>query len=168
MVIADSRAPRDGRFIEAVGQYIPYKQPEVLTVDEERVLYWIQKGAQPTDTVRNLISTKGVMLHLHLIRKGKTEEEIATELAAWRSDQEARKAKKLPAGKQAKKAAVVPPPAPQPVAAVETPAPVVETPAPVVETPAPVVETPAPVVETPAVEAPVVETPAPVEEKPAE
>ena len=157
MVIADSRAPRDGRFLEAVGQYIAYKEPAVLTIDEARILYWLQKGAQPTDTVRNLISTQGVMLRLHLMRKGKTDEEIATELAAWRLDQEAKKFHKISAGKQAKKPTGAA--GARPIAAEAT---AVETP--ITETPA----DEASAVEASIVEAPAAEAPTPVEEQPAE
>ena len=62
IVAADMRSPRDGRFIEAVGQYDPNVNPIFLTVKEERVLYWLRNGAQPTDTVRSLLQRKGVWL----------------------------------------------------------------------------------------------------------
>lgn len=55
IVVADSRFPRDGRFIEEVGMYDPSKEADKLTVDMERVKYWISNGAQPTDTVRGLL-----------------------------------------------------------------------------------------------------------------
>lgn len=61
IVVADSRAPRDGRFIEVLGNYDPSQNPAVVNVDEEKVLDWIGKGAQPTDTVKNLFSKKGLM-----------------------------------------------------------------------------------------------------------
>ena len=61
IVVADSRAPRDGRFIEVVGNYDPSQNPAVVNVDEEKVLDWMGKGAQPTDTVKNLFSKKGLM-----------------------------------------------------------------------------------------------------------
>lgn len=65
IVAADSRSPRDGKFIETVGTYDPTKQPAVVSVDEELALKWLQNGAQPTDTVRNLLSSQGVMKKLH-------------------------------------------------------------------------------------------------------
>ena len=61
IVVADSRAPRDGRFIEVLGNYDPSQNPAVVNVDEEKVLDWMGKGAQPTDTVKNLVSKKGLM-----------------------------------------------------------------------------------------------------------
>lgn len=61
IVVADSRAPRDGRFIEVLGNYDPSQNPAVVNVDEEKVLDWMGKGAQSTDTVKNLFSKKGLM-----------------------------------------------------------------------------------------------------------
>ena len=61
IVVADSRAPRDGRFIEILGNYDPSQTPAVVNVDEEKVLSWMSKGAQPTDTVKSLLSKKGIM-----------------------------------------------------------------------------------------------------------
>lgn len=61
IVVADSRAPRDGRFIEILGNYDPSHTPAVVKVDEEKVLDWMSKGAQPTDTVKSLLSKQGIM-----------------------------------------------------------------------------------------------------------
>ena len=61
IVAADSRFPRDGRFIELVGTYNPIKGQEVVTVDEEKALKWLNNGAEPTDTVRNILSSQGIM-----------------------------------------------------------------------------------------------------------
>lgn len=61
IVVVDSRAPRDGRFIEVLGNYDPSQNPAVVNVDEEKVLDWMGKGAQLTDTVKNLFSKKGLM-----------------------------------------------------------------------------------------------------------
>lgn len=65
IVAADSRSPRDGKFIETVGTYDPTKQPAIVKVDEEIALKWLNNGAQPTDTVRNILSAQGVMKKLH-------------------------------------------------------------------------------------------------------
>ena len=65
IVVADSRSPRDGRIIEKVGTYNPVVTPAEVTVDEELALKWLQQGAQPSDTVRNLLSQKGVMKKFH-------------------------------------------------------------------------------------------------------
>ena len=61
IVVADSRSPRDGRFIEILGNYDSTKEPAVINVDEDKAIDWVSKGAQPTDTVRSLFSKKGIM-----------------------------------------------------------------------------------------------------------
>ncbi|WP_294409305.1 30S ribosomal protein S16 [uncultured Ruminococcus sp.] len=61
IVVADSRYPRDGRFIEELGYYDPTKEPSVLKVDDEKAKSWIAKGAQPTDTVKNLLKKNGTL-----------------------------------------------------------------------------------------------------------
>lgn len=61
IVVADSRAPRDGRFIEILGNYDPSQQPATVNVDEAKVIDWMSKGAQPTDTVKNLLSKQGII-----------------------------------------------------------------------------------------------------------
>ena len=61
IVVADSRSPRDGRFIAILGNYDSTKEPAVINVDEEKAIDWMSKGAQPTDTVRSLFSKKGIM-----------------------------------------------------------------------------------------------------------
>ena len=61
IVAADSRSPRDGRFIEVLGTYNPLTNPHQVVVNEERAMDWLQKGAQPTDTVKSLLSQKGII-----------------------------------------------------------------------------------------------------------
>lgn len=68
IVIADGRAPRDGRFTERIGTYNPVANPAEITLDFERAIYWLQVGAQPTDTVRTLLSFKGVLYKNHLLK----------------------------------------------------------------------------------------------------
>ncbi|CAM3741879.1 30S ribosomal protein S16 [Mesobacillus thioparans] len=65
IVVADSRSPRDGRFIESVGTYNPVAQPAVVELNEELVLKWLNDGAKPSDTVRNLFSKQGIMEKFH-------------------------------------------------------------------------------------------------------
>ena len=65
IVVADSRSPRDGRFIETVGTYNPLTDPETVTLKEEKVMNWLDNGAQPSDTVRNILSRNGVMKKFH-------------------------------------------------------------------------------------------------------
>ena len=67
IVVADSRAPRDGKFIERVGSYNPNTNPATVDLNFERALYWLQVGAQPTDTTRNILSREGVLLMKHLL-----------------------------------------------------------------------------------------------------
>jgi len=73
VVVADARAPRDGRFIDNIGTYDSTRQPAVVSIDEEKALEWMQKGAQPTDTVRALFSKKGIMKKLSEIKNTKKE-----------------------------------------------------------------------------------------------
>ncbi|WP_100373230.1 30S ribosomal protein S16 [Bacillus sp. FJAT-45037] len=65
VVVADSRAPRDGRFIEEIGTYNPLTQPAKVDLQEEKAVEWILKGAKPSDTVRNLFSKAGLMEKVH-------------------------------------------------------------------------------------------------------
>ncbi len=71
IVVADSRSPRDGRFIETVGTYNPVSQPAEVKIDEEIALKWLQNGAKPSDTVRNLFSGQGIMEKFHNLKNGK-------------------------------------------------------------------------------------------------
>lgn len=80
IVIADSRAPRDGRCIERVGSYNPNTNPASVDLNFDRALYWLSVGAQPTDTVRNILSREGVLLKKHLlggVKKGTFDESVA-------------------------------------------------------------------------------------------
>ena len=85
IVIADSRMPRDGRFIEDLGRYAPLENPISVDLKNERVLYWLENGAQPTDTVRAILSKHGLMLALHMKRKGSTDDEIWPAVEAHRA-----------------------------------------------------------------------------------
>lgn len=71
IVVADSRSPRDGRQIETVGTYNPLTSPVELKIDEELALKWLQNGAQPSDTVRNLFSDQGIMEKFHNAKHSK-------------------------------------------------------------------------------------------------
>ena len=94
IVIADSRAPRDGRFIERIGSYNPNTNPATISLNFERALYWINVGAIPTDTVRNILSREGVVLMKHLqggVKKGAfTEEEAQKRFDAWKAEKDAK------------------------------------------------------------------------------
>ena len=68
IVVADARAPRDGKFIQKLGTYNPLTMPATIQLDRQRALDWLNKGAQPTDTVRRILSFKGVLYLKHLLR----------------------------------------------------------------------------------------------------
>lgn len=74
IVAADSRSPRDGRFIEEIGYYNPIETPAVVKIDEEKALNWLSTGAIPTDTVRDLLSQEGIMKKFHETKMTKKEE----------------------------------------------------------------------------------------------
>ncbi len=88
IVVADSRAPRDGKFIERIGSYNPNTNPATVDLKFERALYWLQVGAQPTDTTRNILSREGVCLKKHLlegVKKGAFDEAAAeAKFQAWK------------------------------------------------------------------------------------
>ena len=90
IVVADSRAPRDGKFIERIGSYNPNTNPATISLDFDRALYWVEVGAIPTDTVRTILSKEGVMLMKHLrggVKKGAFDEpEAQRRFDAWKAD----------------------------------------------------------------------------------
>ena len=71
IVVADSRSPRDGRFIEEVGYYNPLTNPDEVKLEEDKIFEWLEKGAQPSDTVRSLLSKAGLMTRYHDAKYGK-------------------------------------------------------------------------------------------------
>ena len=94
IVIADSRAPRDGKFIERIGSYNPNTNPATVTLNFDRALYWVSVGAIPTDTVRSILSNEGVLLMKHLmggVAKGAFDEaEAKRRFEAWKTHKDAR------------------------------------------------------------------------------
>jgi len=108
IVIADSRAPRDGKFIERIGSYNPNTNPATIDLKFDRALYWVQTGAQPTDTTRNILSAEGVMMKKHLlegVKKGAFDEaEAEKRFEAWKANKDSKVTKtkeQLAADKQA-------------------------------------------------------------------
>ncbi len=103
IVVANSKAPRDGKFIAKIGSYNPNTNPATVVLDSELALKWLQNGAQPTDTVRNILSHEGVLLKKHLlegVKKGAFDEAKAeAKFQAWKDE----KAKKAEAKKSAAK-----------------------------------------------------------------
>lgn len=94
IVVADSRAPRDGKFIEKLGTYNPITDPAQINIKFDRALHWYSIGAQPTDTARSLLSKTGVMMKYHLMRgvqKGAlTEEQAEVKFQNWMKEKEAK------------------------------------------------------------------------------
>ncbi|MEG1910556.1 MAG: 30S ribosomal protein S16 [Bacteroidales bacterium] len=94
IVVADGRAPRDGKFIEKIGTYNPMKNPAEIKLDIDKSVQWMRNGAQPSDTVRSLLSRQGAMLKHHLLKgvdKGAlTAEQAEVKFQAWVVDKEAR------------------------------------------------------------------------------
>src|SRR5210317_1469404 len=92
IVVADSRAPRDGKFIESLGQYNPNTNPATIILDFNKALEWLQKGAQPTDTCRAILSYKGVLYKKHLlegVKKGAFDEaEAEKRFQSWMTEKE--------------------------------------------------------------------------------
>jgi len=92
IVVSDSRAPRDGKFIESLGQYNPNTNPATIILDFNKALEWLQKGAQPTDTCRAILSYKGVLYKKHLlegVKKGAFDEsEAEKRFQAWMTEKE--------------------------------------------------------------------------------
>ena len=185
VVVTDSRSPRDGKFIEKIGTYDPLTVPATIKLDEDKAFGWLMNGAQPSDTVKAMLSYRGVMLKRHLqigvVKGALTQEQADQKLVDWKTQkdqkiqskkdnfsktkQDAAKARKEAETKikEARSEAIrkKTEAAAAAATAAETPiaeAPIAEAPAeaPVVETP--VVETP---VEAPATEAPTQESAAP-------
>ena len=167
VVVADARAPRDGKFIERLGSYNPNTNPATIEINFEKALDWVNKGAQPTDTCRAILSYKGVMYKKHLeggVKKGAlTPEQAETKFAEWLQSKEGKiegKKDSLTKSKdEVKKAALVAEAKKKEeiaaaIAAKNTP-PVEETEEEVEVTPE--AEASEEVAETPAVEAPVAE-----------
>ena len=107
IVVADSRAPRDGRIIERIGSYNPNTHPATVELNFERALYWVNVGAQPTDTARNLLSGEGVLLMKHLqggVKKGAFDEAAAQQkFEVWKAER-AHAAENIKAADASKKA----------------------------------------------------------------
>ncbi|MEI7490003.1 MAG: 30S ribosomal protein S16 [Bacteroidota bacterium] len=94
IVIADGRAPRDGKFIEKIGTYNPLTRPADIDIDFNKAITWLNKGAQPTDTVKAILSYQGVLYKSHLLKgvqKGAmTEEQAEIKFQAWLQEKQAK------------------------------------------------------------------------------
>jgi small subunit ribosomal protein S16 len=108
VVVADARAPRDGRFIEKIGTYNPLTNPATIDLNDNKAFEWLMKGAQPSDTVKAMLSYRGIMLRKHLqigvIKGALTQEQADAKLADWLKSKESKieaKRDKLVKDKQA-------------------------------------------------------------------
>jgi small subunit ribosomal protein S16 len=94
VVAADARSPRDGKFLEAVGIYNPLTKPHTIDLKEDRVNYWLDNGAQPTDTVKSLLSQKGINLKRDIAKRKLSDEKAEALLKSWQAAKEAAAQKK--------------------------------------------------------------------------
>src|SRR5688572_3924340 len=108
VVVADARAPRDGRFIEKIGTYNPLTNPASINLKDDRAFHWLMNGAQPSDTVKAMLSYRGIMMKKHLqigvIKGAMTQEQADAKLADWVKSKTAKieaKRSKLSESKQA-------------------------------------------------------------------
>lgn len=85
IVVADSRSPRDGRIIEQVGRYDGVTEKKETILNEDRIMYWLDTGAQPTESVRKILRNEGVLYKRHLMMWGKSEAEIEAALTEWKA-----------------------------------------------------------------------------------
>src|SRR3989337_4131590 len=94
VVVADARAPRDGRFIEKLGTYNPMTVPAKIELNNDRAFHWLMQGAQPSDTVKAMLSNRGVMLKKHLqigvIKGALTQEQADSKLEEWLKTKESK------------------------------------------------------------------------------
>jgi len=92
VVVTDSRSPRDGKFIEKIGTYDPLTIPATIKLDEDKAFSWLMNGAQPSDTVKAMLSYRGVMLKRHLqigvVKGALTQEQADEKLAQWKAEKE--------------------------------------------------------------------------------
>lgn len=109
VVVADSRSPRDGKFIEKIGTYNPATVPASINLDENKAFDWLMKGAQPSDTVRAMLSYRGVMLRRHLqigvIKGAITQEQADSKLAEWVNSKQSKIQSKIESVAKAKQSA---------------------------------------------------------------
>ena len=108
VVVADARAPRDGRFIEKLGTYNPLTVPATININDDRAFHWVMNGAQPSDTVKAMLSIRGVLLRKHLqigvVKGAITQEQADAKLTAWVQSKETQEQAKLDKISQSKQA----------------------------------------------------------------
>ena len=94
VVVADVRSPRDGKFIEKLGTYNPLSVPATVNINEESAFQWLMKGAQPSDTIKGMLSERGILFRKHLqigvIKGAITQEQADAKLQTWKQEKEAK------------------------------------------------------------------------------
>ncbi len=108
IIVTDSRAPRDGRYIECVGTYSPLSDPAEVHMDQARVSYWLDNGAQPSDTVKSLFKHQGILFRRNLKKRGFDDAKTDEEMKKWevlQIDRRNRKSEKTQSKKKSKKKA---------------------------------------------------------------
>jgi len=94
VIVADARSPRDGKFIEKIGTYYPLTTPATIDLSEDRAFHWLMNGAQPSDTVKAMLSYRGIMLKKHLqigvVKGAITQEQADKKLADWLAERESK------------------------------------------------------------------------------
>ena len=95
IVVADSRSPRDGRIIEQVGRYDGVTEKKETVLNDDRIMYWLNTGAQPTDSVRKILRQEGLLYKRHLMMWGKSEAEIESALAEWKAHKDSKKTEEI-------------------------------------------------------------------------
>jgi len=125
VVVADSRSPRDGRFIEEIGFYNPRTEPETLRIKEDRALYWLSVGAQPTDSMARLLTSSGTLQRFERLRQGESVEDLVAEAEEQAAKEEAAEAvveaEEAPAGAPDETEMEEEPEATEPIEEVEEP-----------------------------------------------
>jgi len=108
VVVADARAPRDGRFIEKIGTYNPLTNPATIDLSDDRAFHWLMNGAQPSDTVKAMLSYRGILMKKHLqigvIKGALTQDQADAKLAEWLKSKESKIQQKREQLTQAKQA----------------------------------------------------------------
>ncbi len=112
IVVMDSRNRRDGAYVEQVGIYQPKRQPPTVEIEDEKMLQWLSRGATPSDTVRNLLSQRGLLLRYDLMKRKYAPDKIEEAVAKWKAEAQTREAERAtrPASKRKAKATAEPAP----------------------------------------------------------
>jgi len=109
VIVTDARSPRDGKFIEKIGTYNPLTNPASINLDDQKAFEWLMNGAQPSDTVKRMLSYRGIMLRKHLqigvVKGAVTQEQADSKVAEWLKSKEAKIQGKVDTISKAKKEA---------------------------------------------------------------